>query len=88
MRRRELTDACRPGWRDQRIVRGPEHGVGAVIRSAGAGGRSVRDLATEPAPARFQLIDAVKAPSGRLGRYQVLQVWRLASSKPGPDQCS
>ena len=36
--------------------------VGAAIRSAGAGGFSRIAMATVPAPARYQLIDAVKAP--------------------------
>ena len=38
--------------------------VGTVIRSCGAGAFSASEAATDPAPARYQAIEAVNAPGG------------------------
>jgi hypothetical protein len=59
--------------------------VGTASRWSGAGGCSPMDLATEPAPERYQPIEAVNAPGGL---YTETRWARDSSSRvnDGPDQ--
>jgi hypothetical protein len=59
--------------------------VGCVMRSAGAGVRSARLVATVPDPARYQPIDAISAP-GSAYRSTSWSRSGSASSNAGPDQ--
>jgi hypothetical protein len=60
--------------------------TGTRIRLAGSGTCSATEVATEPAPDRYQATDAANAP-GRPYTETRCSRCSPSSSKAGPDQC-
>lgn len=60
----EAAEAVAPGEGEERVVLGPEHRRGDGDALARVGARSVSATASMPAPARYQAMEAAKAPGG------------------------